>query len=255
VSLFHQRTATLASRGNTAAIGADECLWWFDGKELNSIMYVSFGNLTHAQPKQVMELGLGLEASGHAFIWVVKNAEQYDEEVAKFLHELMARVVGRGLLIRGWAPQVLILSHVATSSFVTHCGWNLTMEAVMVGLPVVTWPHFSDQFLNTKLVVEVLEIGVDVGVTEPLMYPLKEKDIVVARDVVEKAVRDVMHEGNKGEERWRRARALAAKARTAVEKGGSSHANVLDLITCFKADTGRPPSGRTRASRSTPSAA
>lgn len=119
------------------------------------------------------------------------------------------------------------------------------MEAVTAGLPVVTWPHFTDQFLNAKFAVEVLGIGVDVGVAEPLMYQLEYKEIVVARDVVEKAARDIMHGGDEGEERRRRARALAAKARTAVEKGGSSHANVLDLIDCFKVGAERRPFGRT----------
>lgn len=123
------------------------------------------------------------------------------------------------------------------------------MEAITAGLPVVAWPHFSDQFLNAKFAVEVLGIGVDVGVTEPLMYQLEEKEIVVARDVVEKAVREVMQGGGEGEERRRRARALAAKARTAVEKGGSSHANLLDLINCFKVDAGcrARPFGRSTA--------
>jgi hypothetical protein len=238
VSLFHQRTATLASRGNTAAIGADECLRWLDGKKSRSVVYVSFGSIAHAEPMQVIELGLGLEASGHPFVWVVKNADQHGEDVTEFLRELEERVAGRGLLIRGWAPQVLILSHAAVGGFVTHCGWNSTMEAITAGLPVVTWPHFADQFLNAKFAVEVLGIGVDVGVTEPVMYRQDQKEIVVGREVVEKAVRSVMDGGDEGEERRRRARALAAKARAAVEEGGSSHANLLDLIKTFGVDAG-----------------
>lgn len=243
VSLFHQRTATMASRGNTAAVGADECLRWLEGRDPDSVVYVSFGSIAHAEPKQVVELGLGLEASGHPFIWVVKNADQHGDEVRGFLCELEARVAGRGLLIRGWAPQVLILSHAAVGGFVTHCGWNSTMEAVTAGLPVATWPHFSDQFLNAKFAVEVLGIGVDVGVTEPVMYRLDQREVVVSRDVVEKAVRRIMDGGDEGEERRRRARALAAKARAAVEEGGSSHTNLLDLIDSFKfkVDAGRPP--------------
>ncbi|PAN25203.1 hypothetical protein PAHAL_4G283700 [Panicum hallii] len=238
VSLFHQRATTLASRGNTAAIDADECLRWLDGKEPSSVVYVSFGSIAHAEEKQVVELGLGLEASGHPFIWVVKNADQHGEDVAEFLRELEARVAGRGLLIRGWAPQVLILSHAAVGGFVTHSGWNSTVEAVTAGLPVVTWPHFADQFLNAKFAVEVLGFGVDVGVMEPVMYRLDQKEIVVGREVVEKAVRSIMDGGDEGEERRRRARALAAKARAAVEEGGSSHRNLLDLVKNFEFKVG-----------------
>ncbi|GJN00363.1 hypothetical protein PR202_ga17788 [Eleusine coracana subsp. coracana] len=103
VSLFHQRmgTETLPSRGNTAAIGADECLRWLDGKVASSVIYVSFGSIVHAEPKQVVELALGLEASAHAFIWVVKNADQHDDELRAFLGELETRVAGRGLIISG----------------------------------------------------------------------------------------------------------------------------------------------------------
>ncbi|GJN00361.1 hypothetical protein PR202_ga17786 [Eleusine coracana subsp. coracana] len=232
VSLYHQNVATLATRGNATAIDADECLRWLDGKEPSSVIYVSFGSISQADPKQVIELGLGLEASGYPFIWVVRNAEE-DETVRDFLRELEARVAGRGLLVKEWAPQVLILSHAAVGGFVTHCGWNSTMEAVTAGLPVVTWPHFTDQFLNEKMAVEVLDIGVSVGVKEPLTYQAVKKEIVVRRDVVEKAVRSVMDGGEEGEERRRRARALADKARVAVQEGGSSHDNLLDLVKRF----------------------
>ncbi|CAL5043898.1 unnamed protein product [Urochloa decumbens] len=237
VSLYHHRCGagtTLAARGNAATIDADECLRWLDGKEPGSVVYVSFGSIARAEGKQAVELGLGLEAAGHPFIWVLRNADDYDEATRASLDELEARVAGRGLLVRGWAPQVMILSHAAVGGFVTHCGWNSTMEAMAAGLPVVTWPHFTDQFLNEKMAVEVLGIGVSVGVTEPLMYRAAEKEIVVGRGVVEDAVRSVMGGGEEAEERRRRARALAVKARAAMQEGGSSHRNLLDLVDRFK---------------------
>ncbi|CAN6198356.1 unnamed protein product [Urochloa humidicola] len=238
VSLYHKHSAegTLAARGNAAAaIDASECLRWLDGKEPGSVVYVSFGSIARAEGKQAVELGLGLEASGHPFIWALRNAHDYDEATRASLDELEARVAGRGLLVRGWAPQLLILSHAAVGGFVTHCGWNSTMEAVAAGLPVVTWPHFTDQFLNEKMAVDVLRIGVSVGVTEPLMYSAAEKEIVVGRSVVEEAVRSVMGGGEEAEERRRRVRALAVKARAATQVGGSSHRNLLDLVERFKA--------------------
>ncbi|KAF8729024.1 hypothetical protein HU200_018335 [Digitaria exilis] len=247
VSLYHHGATTQASRGSdTPAIGAAECLRWLDGKGPGSVVYVSFGSIAQAGPKQVVELGLGLEASGHPFIWVVRNADDvYDEAVRGALREIEERVEGRGLLVRGWAPQVTILSHAAVGGFVTHCGWNSTLEAITAGLPVVTWPHFTDQFLNEKMAVEVLGIGVSVGVKEPLTYQAVPKEIVVGRDVVEEAVRSVMGDGEEAEERRRRARALADKAKAAVREGGSSHANLLDLVKRFAstASQASAPSG------------
>jgi UDP-glucosyltransferase 73C len=59
---------------------------------------------------------------------------------------------------------------------------------------------------------------------------------VVGHDVVENdAVRSVMGNGKEAEERRRRARALAEKARAAMLEGGSSHSNPLDLVERFKA--------------------
>ncbi|GFS40044.1 UDP-glycosyltransferase 73B4 [Actinidia rufa] len=72
----------------------------------------------------------------------------------------------RGLIIQGWAPQVLILDHEAIGGFVTHCGWNSTLEGVSAGVPMVTWPVFAEQFYNEKLVTEVLRVGVSVGVLQ-----------------------------------------------------------------------------------------
>jgi hypothetical protein len=234
VSLYHQHAGTLAARGDTASIDAGDCVWWLDGKEPGSVVYVSFGSIVHADPKQLMELGLGLEASGYPFVWVVKGAERHEEAALAFLRELEARVAGRGLLVWGWAPQALILSHRAAGAFVTHCGWNSTLEAVAAGLPVVTWPHFTDQFLNEKMAVEVLGIGVSVGVKEPVLFQVDQKDVVVRRETVEAAVRSAMDGGEDGEERRRRARELAVKARAAMSEGGSSHANIRDLVKCFE---------------------
>ncbi|XP_047054136.1 UDP-glycosyltransferase 73C5-like [Lolium rigidum] len=239
VSLYHRHAATLAARGNTTtAVAADECVRWLDGKEANTVVYVSFGSIVHADPKQLVELGLGLEASGNPFVWVLKNPGYYGDEVRLFLGGLEERVAGRGMLIRGWAPQVLILNHAAVGGFVTHCGWNSTLEAIAAGLPLVTWPHFSDQFWNEKLAVEVLGIGVSIGVKEPVVWQLVEKEIVVGREVVEEAVRSIMDGGGEGEERRRKALALSEKARAAVQEGGSSLANLLDLVKRFEGNAG-----------------
>ncbi|KAF3614854.1 hypothetical protein FXO38_35446 [Capsicum annuum] len=73
------------------------------------------------------------------------------------------RTKGKRLIIRGWAPQVLILDHKSVGAFVTHYGWNSTLEGVSAEVPMVTWPMFAEQFFNEKLVTEVMITGADVG--------------------------------------------------------------------------------------------
>ncbi|KAK8913635.1 UDP-glycosyltransferase 73C3 [Platanthera zijinensis] len=231
VSLFHKDAGGKAVRGNgiSGVDGGAGVLKWLEGREKESVLFVSFGSLARTRIKQLVEIGRGLEAAGTCFVWAVKEAEQ-SEEVDTWLSEFEERSGGRGLIIKGWVPQVLILAAPAVGGFMTHCGWNSTLEAVTAGVPMVTWPHFADQFLNSKLVVEVLGIGVGVGVKLPSFYQATEEAAVVGRDEVERAVVSVMGGGEEGEEMRRRAKELGKKARMAMEKGGSSYENLTQLI-------------------------
>ncbi|XP_028108056.1 UDP-glycosyltransferase 73C6-like [Camellia sinensis] len=141
------------------------------------------------------------------------------------------RTKDRGLLIRGWAPQVLILSHRAIGGFLTHCGWNSTLEGVCAGLPMVTWPIFAEQFFNEKLIVQVLGIGVGVGAKVVVHLCKEEKfGMLVKRENMKKAVEEVMDEWREGEERRKKARQLQGKAKKAMESGGSSYSNLTLLV-------------------------
>ncbi|KAG5589098.1 hypothetical protein H5410_039612 [Solanum commersonii] len=44
--------------------------------------------------------------------------------------------------------------------FLTHCGWNSTLESISLGVPMVAIPQWTDQPTNAKLVKDVWEIGV-----------------------------------------------------------------------------------------------
>ena len=140
--------------------------------------------------------------------------------------ERMARG-DHGFIIRGWAPQMLILSHAALGGFVTHCGWNSVLEAVSAGVPMVTWPRYADQFYNEKLVVEGLGVGVGVGAEE--YAPSVETHRVIAGEAIAESIRKVMKEGD-GVTIRKKAEELRDKARAAVEKGGSSYDDVGRLM-------------------------
>nr|GLL24783.1 UDP-glycosyltransferase 73D1-like isoform X1 [Ipomoea trifida] len=232
VSLCNRDVMDMYHRGNRASIDEKQCLEWLDSQKENSVLYACLGSQCRLVPSQLIELGLGLEASGYPFVWVIKTGERYSELEKWFAEERYEeRIKGRGLVIKGWAPQVLILNHPAIKGFLTHCGWNSTIEGVCSGVPMITWPMFAEQFLNEKMIVEVLRIGIRVGVDVPVRWGEEERvGVVVVRDEVAKAVEKLMGGGEEGEDRRNRARELGLLAKSAMEDGGQAHVNISDLV-------------------------
>ncbi|KAK7400760.1 hypothetical protein VNO78_12066 [Psophocarpus tetragonolobus] len=223
LSLCNKDSEEKAHRGKQASIDEHECLKWLDTKRPNSVIYVCFGSVVNLSDSELREIAMGLRASGQQFIWVVRKSGKDGEKW--ILDGFEKRMEGKGLIIRGWAPQVLILEHEAIGAFVTHCGWNSTLEAVTAGVPMVTWPLFADQFYNEKLVTEVLKIGVPVGVKTWVGF----EGANVASDAVEKAVKRIMN-GKEAIEMRNKAKVLSQQARLAMEEGGSSYTDLNALI-------------------------
>ncbi|EMS65729.1 UDP-glycosyltransferase 73C5 [Triticum urartu] len=155
----------------------------------------------------------------------------------------------RGLLVRGWAPQVAILSHPAVGGFLTHCDWNAALEDVTHGLQTLTWPCFTDQFCNEKLLVDELGVGVRSGAKVPAMYlPEEAEGVQVTRSDVERAITELM-EG--AAERRSRAREIAAEARAAMEEGGLSYSD-LPYMICHISELSRKRSHEGEGARAQP---
>ena len=138
---------------------------------------------------------------------------------------------GKGLIIKGWAPQVLILDHESVGGFVTHCGWNSVLEGVSGGVGMVAWPVMGEQFFNAKLVTDVLGIGISIGDVE---WSATSRCEGVKRETIANAVARLMGT-EEGQEMRRRARVLKDKAKTAVKEGGSSYSDLTAFIKEIKA--------------------
>ncbi|XP_073311475.1 scopoletin glucosyltransferase-like [Primulina huaijiensis] len=214
-----------AGRGRKSSIDEHECLAWLDSKKPGSVVYACFGSMVSCTQAQLHEIAFGLESSGQDFIWVVRE-RRIDEINGDFLpNEFEERIREKGLIINGWAPQMLILDHPSIGAFVTHCGWNSILEGVCAGVPMVTWPMFAEQFFNEKLVTQVLRIGVSVGNKQWRTVAIEG----VPREAVAEAVRHVMVSGEVAEMR-NRAKCYGEMARKAVEEGGSSYTDLSALI-------------------------
>ncbi|KAL7170285.1 hypothetical protein ACSBR2_035203 [Camellia fascicularis] len=194
VSLCNKDNLDKAQRGNKATIDESQCLKWLNEQDPGSVVYACIGSISGLSLRQLIEIGLGLEASQHPFVWVIRGGSEA-EKIVKWVEEdgFEEQTKGRGLVIQGWAPQVLILSHRAVRAFLTHCGWNSTLEGV-------------------------LEIGVSVGVQAvgPLIAEENCGELV-EREVTREAVGKVMGEGIDREERRRRVRELREMAKRAME--------------------------------------
>ncbi|GER27899.1 UDP-Glycosyltransferase superfamily protein [Striga asiatica] len=184
---------------------------WLNRQHPKSVVYVSFGSLAELTPQQTEELAWALAACGKHFLWVVRSSEQ-PMLPPNFTHD---DVSGKGLVVP-WAPQVEVLAHPATGCFVTHCGWNSTLEGLCSGVPMVAMPQWTDQSTNAKLVTDVWALG---------MRARKDEFGIVKKGEIVSCVRRVM-EGDEGRVirsnagRWREV------AREAMGRGGSSDRNI-----------------------------
>ncbi|KAL6995463.1 Hexosyltransferase [Sarracenia purpurea var. burkii] len=241
VSLFNKDEADKAERGDhRTSVNRHSCLSWLDSKEPNSVLYVCFGSLTRFSKTQLAEIASALEDTSCSFIWVVtkvlktkKDVDQNEEWWLPEGFEERLKDSEKGMIIKGWAPQVLILEHPTIGGFLTHCGWNSILEGITAGVPLVTWPIIADQFYNEKLVTQVLRFGVPVGNEDWKMWATEETPLI-GREKIERAVRKVMSSGDEAMEMRRIAKQLGESAKKAVEDGGSSYNDLKTLIQDIK---------------------
>ncbi|GLJ50018.1 hypothetical protein SUGI_1063950 [Cryptomeria japonica] len=199
-----------------------DCLKWLDTQEPLSVLYISFGSIAVMSIEQLQELALGLEASQQPFLWVVR-IDIADGHAAVLPEGFSERVNGRGMLV-DWSPQLKVLAHPSVGGFLTHNGWNSTLESISMGVPMIGWPLWAEQYHNTRLCKEIWKIGMDIE------SRLEDDTVLVTREEVEKVVRMMMMTGDEGSDFRKRALKLKEAARRAVKAGGSSHGN-LDKFT------------------------
>jgi len=217
------------------------CIEWLDRQPTGSVVYVSFGSAGSLSVEQTAELAAGLEDSGHRFLWVVRtpsldgidfamftgHGSDKDDPLAWLPEGFVQRTSGRGLAVAAWAPQVRVLSHPATAAFVSHCGWNSTLESVASGVPMVAWPLHAEQRTNAAVLSE------SVGVA--LRPRAARADGLIAREEIAAAVREVMGEEEKGRAVRRRAGDLQRAAARACAPGGSSRQVLEEVAGKWKA--------------------
>lgn len=212
---------------NSSANNRHKCLEWLDKQETNSVIYVSFGTTTSFSEEEIKELAIGLEESEQKFLWVLRDADRGDGfggevrrvHLPKGYEE---RIEGKGIIVRDWAPQIEILEHPSTGGFMSHCGWNSSMESITAGVPMVTWPMHSDQPGNAVLITKVLKIGLAVKDWD-------RRNELISSSTIEKVVRRLMN-SEEGAEMRDRAMELSEAVKRSVDEGGVTRMELDSFI-------------------------
>ncbi|KAF8404620.1 hypothetical protein HHK36_009508 [Tetracentron sinense] len=190
------------------------CLEWLSSKEPNSVVYVNFGSITVMTPQQMIEFAWGLANSKQSFLWIIRP-DLVVGDAAILPPEFVTETKERGMLA-GWCPQEQVLKHASIGGFLTHSGWNSTLESVCGGVPMICWPFFAEQQTNCHYACKEWGIGMEI-------------DNNVKREEVETLVRELM-EGEKGKEMKNRAMEWKKKAEDATGPLGSSHLNLDKMV-------------------------
>ncbi|XP_047968784.1 UDP-glycosyltransferase 75C1-like [Salvia hispanica] len=190
---------------------SDGCIEWLNSKQQSSVVYVAFGSLVRLPKPQMEEIAAGLLRSGRPFLWVLRGEEK-EEEKLSCLEDLDK--IGKMVT---WCSQLEVLKHPSLGCFVTHCGWNSTLESLSCGVPVVAFPRWTDQGTNAKMIEDVWRIGVRVRGNE---------DGIVESGEIWRCIEEVMDGGLKSFEFRLNANKWKGLAREAAAEDGSSTMNL-----------------------------
>ncbi|XP_060673497.1 7-deoxyloganetin glucosyltransferase-like [Ziziphus jujuba] len=192
-----------------------ECIDWLSSKQPCSVVYVNFGSVTVMTAEQLNEFAWGLANSEQSFLWIVRPDLVMGNSVM-LPEEFLIETKNRGLLAK-WCAQEQVLSHPSIGGFLTHSGWNSTIESISYGVPMLTWPFFADQTTTSWFCSTKLNVGMEV-------------DGNAKRDEIERTVRELML-GEKGKEMRKKATELKKMAEEATgSPTGSSRLNFEKVI-------------------------
>nr|AVW82185.1 putative UDP-glucosyltransferase UGT71C6 [Barbarea vulgaris subsp. arcuata] len=198
---------------NEEAADRDQIVRWLDDQPESSVVFLCFGSKGSVDEPQVKEIARALELVGCRFLWSIRASGVETNPNDMLPEGFMGRVAGKGLVC-GWAPQVEVLAHKAIGGFVSHCGWNSTLESLWFGVPIATWPMYAEQQLNAFTLVKELGLAVDLR-----MDYVSGLGGLVTCDEITRAVRSMM---DGGEGKRKKVKEMADAARKALVDGGSS---------------------------------
>ncbi|KAG6749603.1 hydroquinone glucosyltransferase-like [Populus alba x Populus x berolinensis] len=221
---------------NTSGVEGSECLKWLDDQPLGSVLFVSFGSGGTLSLDQITELALGLEMSEQRFLWVARvpndkvanatffSVDNHNDPFDFLPKGFLDRTKGRGLVVPSWAPQAQVLSHGSTGGFLTHCGWNSTLESVVNGVPLIVWPLYAEQKMNAWMLTKDIKVA---------LRPKASENGLFEREEIANIVRGLM-EGEEGKRVRNRMKDLRDAAAGVLGEDGPSTKALSEVARKWK---------------------
>ncbi|KAL5580767.1 hypothetical protein UlMin_013209 [Ulmus minor] len=202
------------SHPNLDQTRCENIMKWLDEQPPCSVLFLCFGSMGSFGASQVKEITIGLEHSGYRFLWSLNTPQQSDENPGEILPVGFEERIGkRGMICKGWTPQVEILGHKAIGGFVSHCGWNSILESLWHGVPIATLPLFAEQPLNAFTMVKEMGLAVEIRMDYREVGGVK-----------------LLMDSESSSEVRKKVEEMKIMARKAVEEGGSSFVALGELI-------------------------
>ncbi|CAN1259964.1 UDP-glycosyltransferase 71K2 [Linum perenne] len=234
-----------ATYGN-ASSSSQKAMTWLDAQPSKSVVFMCFGSLGTFSDAQLKEVAIGIEQAQHVrFLWVIRrrssgktkwhpnDCEDYSPSSSglKPLGEgFLERTRGR-VMVCGWLPQAAILSHSAIGGFMSHCGWNSTLESIWHGVPILAWPLYAEQQLNAFYLAKELGLAVELKADYRIWEGDNEnEEIVVKGDEIARKIELVMDEES---DVRKKVKAMSELGRRSLVEGGSSFdamGGFIDLV-------------------------
>ncbi|CAA2971524.1 crocetin glucosyltransferase, chloroplastic-like [Olea europaea var. sylvestris] len=199
---------------------SEDYLQWLNSMPESSVIYVSFGTLLRLPKVQMEEIAKGLLECGRPFLWVIRVNENSEEEKDDNKPSRLEELEKLGNIVP-WCSQLEVLTHPSLGCFVTHCGWNSTLECIACGVPVVAFPQWADQGTNAKLIQDVWRTGLRVNPRE---------DGIVESYEIKRCIETIMGDGEKSGELRENAWKWKNSAREAMQEDGSSTKNLKVFV-------------------------
>jgi len=224
--LFKIPTTTDTSEIRGDFLKSDDCIGWLNSRAATSVVYISFGSIVCVSQEQVTEIAHGLLESEVSFLWVLKPpAKEFGLPPYVLPDGFLEETREKGKVVQ-WSPQEEVLGHGSVACFVTHCGWNSSMEGVTLGVPMLTFPAWGDQVTNAKFLVDVYGVAIKLG------YGQAEKKLVSREEVKKRLLEATV--GPKAEELKQNALRWKMAAEAAVAANGSSAKNLDAFLKDIK---------------------